>query len=109
MQQLVQRRDVRLRHLQRLVLGELAVVAEGGDDVAEPVERVVEAVHAASLPSVGGQAPSLGDVPGGGWSRPVLAVALARVPPRLLVVTWRPGRQLHRALDGGQLRVLGVS
>lgn len=112
LQQLVQRRDVRLRHLQRLVLGELAVVAEGGDDVTEAVEGVVEAIHAAALPRVGGQTPSLGDVPGGGWSGAVLAVALAEgMPPRLLVVavlvTRRPGRQFHRSLDHGKLLVLG--
>ena len=58
LQQLVQRGDVGLRHLKSLEFTELPVVAETGDNVAQPVERVVQAVHPSSLARVRRQ-PSL--------------------------------------------------
>lgn len=51
--------DVGLRHLQRLILGQLVIAAQIGDDLAQPLERVVEAVHAAPLACVGGDPPPL--------------------------------------------------
>lgn len=47
--------DVTLSHLKRLVFGELAVVTQCRNDVAEPVEGAVEVVHAPAFTGVGGQ------------------------------------------------------
>lgn len=51
--------DVDLGHLQGLVLGQLLVVVEGRDNVAQLVEGVVQPVHPAPLPGVGRQPPLL--------------------------------------------------
>ena len=53
-----QRPDVGLCHLQRLKLGQLVVVAERWNDLAQFFKGVVEAVHPTTLTRVGGQ-PSL--------------------------------------------------
>ena len=55
--------DICLSHLKRFELGEFAIGAQRRDDLAQPFERVVEAVHAAALPSVGRQPPLLHHVP----------------------------------------------
>lgn len=57
MQQLVQRRDISLRHLQSLELAQLSVVAQTRYHVPQPVERVVQTVHPSSFPRVRGQPP----------------------------------------------------
>lgn len=54
LEQIVQRRDVRLGHLQRLVLGQLPVVAERGQHGAESVESLVQVLHAPAFAGVGG-------------------------------------------------------
>lgn len=59
LKQLGQGVDVDLGHLQGLVLGQLLVVVEGRDNVAQLVEGVVQPVHPASLPRVGRQPPLL--------------------------------------------------
>lgn len=51
--------DVRLGHLKCLELGEFAIGAQRRDDLAEPFEGVVEAVHAAAFARVGRQPPLL--------------------------------------------------
>ncbi len=49
--------DVALRHLERFVLGQLALRTEAGQHSPQPVEALVEHVHAPALPGVGRQAP----------------------------------------------------
>lgn len=61
LEQLAERSDVNLRHLQRLGLGQLLVTLQVRDDAPEPVEGDVEAQHPLPLPCVGSEsAPSLG-------------------------------------------------
>jgi len=55
----VQGHDVRLGHLERFVFGQLALVVGGRHDAPEPVERLVQAVHAAPLARVRRQPPAL--------------------------------------------------
>lgn len=85
--------DIGLRHLEGLELGELVVGAEGGYDLSEPVEGLVEAVHSAPLAGVRREPPlphlHRGDLlelrglaPGG--------AALRREPPLLLPVPPSP-------------------
>lgn len=54
-QKVVQGQYVGLGHLQRLVLGQLPVLAELRKERPEPVERLVEVLHSSALPGVGGQ------------------------------------------------------
>lgn len=56
-QQLGQLGDVDLRHLQRVVLGQLLLVLQRRDDAPQLVEGLVQAVHPPALPGVGGHAP----------------------------------------------------
>ena len=51
-EELPERSDVGLRHLERLELAELPVVAEGGDVLAQPLEGVVQPVHPLPLARV---------------------------------------------------------
>ena len=51
-EELPERPDVGLRHLERLELAELPVVAEGGDVLAQPLEGVVQPVHPLPLARV---------------------------------------------------------
>lgn len=59
LQQLRQGVDVDLGHLQGLIFGQLLVVVEGRDNVAQLVEGVVQPVHPAPLPCVCCQSPLL--------------------------------------------------
>ena len=60
-QELRQLSDVDLRHLEGVILGQLPLVFQGGDDAPQLVERLVQAVHPPPLPGVGCDAPvSLG-------------------------------------------------
>ena len=60
-QELRQLGDVDLRHLEGVILGQLPLVFQGGDDAPQLVERLVQAVHPPPLPGVGRDAPvSLG-------------------------------------------------
>jgi hypothetical protein len=54
-QEIVQCRDVGLGHLQRLVLAQLSILSQLGKKRPQPVERLVEVLHAAPLSSVGGE------------------------------------------------------
>lgn len=54
--ELGQRRDVGLRHLQGVVLRELLIVAQLREDGPKTVEGLVEVVHPAALAGVGGEA-----------------------------------------------------
>lgn len=62
MQEFGEGSDVRLRHLQRLELGELLVAADGGNDLPKAVEGLVQTVHPATLPSIRCQPPLPQDV-----------------------------------------------
>lgn len=83
-QQLRQLRDVNLRHLEGVVLGQLLLVFQGRDDAAQLVESFVQPVHPPPLPGVGRDAP----VP--------LGAEVAR-PPRLRrPLAVRGGRAIGR-------------
>lgn len=53
MEQLGQRVDINLRHLQSLIFGEFLVVVQSRNNAAQLVKRVVEAVHPPPLSGVG--------------------------------------------------------
>ena len=56
LEQLAQGRDVTLRHLQRFVLGKLAIVAQRRHNIPELIERRVQVVHAPPFAGIGRQA-----------------------------------------------------
>lgn len=56
-QQIAQRRNVGLRHLQCLVLGQLPIVSTRGKMLPQPVEGLVQPIHALPFPCIGRQAP----------------------------------------------------
>lgn len=58
-EQVVQRDDIRLGHLERFEFGQFAFFVRGRHHSAEPVERFVQVVHAAPLARVRRQPPSL--------------------------------------------------
>lgn len=56
-QQIVQRCDVSLCHLKSLVLGQLSILPQLRQERPQPIERLVQILHPASLPRIGGQPP----------------------------------------------------
>lgn len=81
MEQLGQRVDVNLRHLQSLVFGKLLVVVERRDDAAQLVERVVEPVHASPFARVGCHSPLLLDAVDWFAGRGPLSLGRVRLEP----------------------------
>lgn len=60
LEQLAERGDINLRHLERLGLGQLLVALQVGDDAPQPVEGNIEPEHPPPLTGVGSEAsPSL--------------------------------------------------
>ena len=88
-------------HLKSFEFGQFAVAAQGGHDLAEPFERVVQAVHSSAFPRVGGQSALLDHLDGRhfGGTSPVTAAPVGIVfgsprRPRLaLSLGRRPGRR----------------
>lgn len=103
-----QSHDVAQRHLQRLVLGQLFVLAPLRHHPAQPVEGRVEPLHAAPLARVGRQPPARRALqpPGPGARARALGARRARGPGA------RPGRGvaglagLHPPREGGGARGL---
>ena len=65
LEKIAERGYIRLCHLQRFKFAQFAVISERGDNLTEPIERVVERIHAASFPGVGSETSSSHHLQGG--------------------------------------------
>lgn len=66
LQEFAQGRDVRLRHLQSLVLGQLPVFTNGWNNVPKTIEREVQTLHPPAFPCICRHPPLLDD--NWGWN-----------------------------------------
>lgn len=80
LQEFTQSRDVRLSHLQSLVLGQLPVFADGWNDVPKTIEREVQTLHPPAFPRIRRQPPLLNDNRGWNAVRNVLRAFFSRFP-----------------------------